>query len=369
MNSAQSSGQRPDEPFRSLDFDRSSLERFLREHFGAWSEPLKIERISGGQSNPTYFLTFGNERLVLRKQPPGELLPSAHAIDREFRVISALAPSGIPVPETVLYNKDRSVVGTPFYLMHRVDGRVLHECALGSVPVTRRRDMYRSLAETLARLHNVDPEAVGLADYGRRGGFFARQITRWSGQWELSRQHENADVERLIEWLPANIPDGDASGIVHGDYRVGNVIFHPDRSDVVAILDWELSTLGHPLADLAHCCIGWHSSPDEYGGVLGVDLGAAGLPTQREFEDWYYAEAAHGLRLQPFHMAFALFRFAVVFEGIAARARAGNASDANAGGVAHLAATFARRAIEVLDSSKALAAGGTATATRPPFRR
>lgn len=331
------------------DLDAGALEAWLRREMPGRGADFVLERIAGGQSNPTFFLTLGAERFVLRKQPPGELLPSAHAIDREFRVMRALSGTGVPVPEVFLYCDDRAVIGTPFYLMARVEGRVFHEARLPGVAPQDRRAMFRALARTLAALHNVDPDAAGLSDYGRKGGYFARQIARWTKQWELSRQGENPDIAHLIDWLPAAIPEDAATTISHGDFRVGNVMFHPAQPQVAAVLDWELSTLGHPLADLAHFCIAWHSAPDEYGGIAGQDLRAEGLPEQAEFEDWYGAEAWHGLRLQPFHMAFALFRFAVVFEGIAARAKAGNAADARAGEHAHLARVFARAARVALD--------------------
>ena len=333
------------------DLDIAALERWLRERFPGRGPGLQIRPISGGQSNPTYFLDLGQDRLVLRKQPEGDLLPSAHAIDREFRVMGALAETDVPVPEMLTYCQDAGVIGTPFYVMTRVEGRVFHETALPGVEPGDRRAMFRSLAKGLAGLHNVDPDAVGLGDYGRRGGYFARQIARWTRQWHLSQQAPSADIDLLVDWLPDQIPDDTLTAISHGDYRVGNVMFHPERPSVVAILDWELSTLGHPLADLAHMCIAWHSGAEEYGGIDGLDRSGLGLPEQAEFEEWYGEEVRHGQRLQPFHMAFALFRFAVVFEGIAARAKAGTAADPRAGDVAHLSRVFARRARQVLDAA------------------
>src|SRR5262245_8617499 len=178
----------------------------------------------------------------------------------------------------------------------------------------KRTECYRSLAQSLAKLHAVDPSKVGLGEYGREGNYFARQVARWSKHWNLSRQEDDPNIDRLIDWLPQNVPDDDSSTIVHGDYRRGNVIFAPGAPEVAAILDWELSTLGHPLADLAHCCMAWRTGPTEYGGLFGLDLDALGLPSQAEFENWYYEAAGHSLRLEPFHMAFALFRFAVIFE-------------------------------------------------------
>jgi len=333
-------------------FDADRLDRFLRTSIPGLQGPMTLERIAGGQSNPTFFVSYETRQLVLRKQPPGELLPSAHAIDREYRVIGALKKAGVLVPTVVLYCEDREVIGTPFYIMDRLEGRVFHDGALPGLSSDERRLMYRSHAQALAALHNIDPASVGLADYGKSGNYFARQIARWTKQWELSRTREDANIGRLIEWLPKNIPDDDATVVTHGDYRIGNVMFHPQEPRVIAILDWELSTLGHPLADLAHACMGWHSAPHEYGGLRGLDLSALGIPSETEFTEAYYGAANHGLRMTRFHMAFALFRFAVIFEGIAARAKAGNAADANAASVGSLAASFAQHAVDALSRER-----------------
>jgi aminoglycoside phosphotransferase (APT) family kinase protein len=334
------------------EFDAGKLDRFLRASIAGLQGPLSLERIAGGQSNPTFFVTYDTRRLVLRKQPPGELLPSAHAIDREYRVMGALKKAGVLVPTVVLYSDDRDVIGTPFYIMDRLEGRVFHDGAFPGVPRDERRLMYRSLAQALAALHNVDPASIGLSDYGKSGNYFARQIARWTRQWELSRTQEDANIKRLITWLPENIPDDDVTVVTHGDFRVGNVMFHEHEPRVIAILDWELSTLGHPLADLAHACMGWHSGPHEYGGLAGLDLAALGIPGEAEFTETYYAASHHGLRMARFHMVFALFRFAVIFEGIAARAKAGNATDANAAAVGPLAASFARHAVDVMSGNR-----------------
>ena len=337
-----------------LEFEPERLDRYLRRSVSGLRGDLQIERVSGGQSNPTFFITYGERRLVLRKQPPGELLPSAHAVDREYRVITALARTGVPVPETILFCEDRDIVGTPFYLMERVEGRVFSDCALPGVAPDERRLMYLSLAQTLAALHNVDPAAVGLADYGKAGNYFARQIARWTRQWELSRTRDNPAIEHLIDWLPRHILEGDETSIVHGDYRIGNVMFHPHEPRVVAVLDWELSTLGHPLADLAHSCIAWHSRPEEYCGLIGLDCASLGIPSETEYTDAYYRAAHRTSRMTHFHLAFALFRFAVIFEGIAARAKAGTAAAANASEVGQLATNFARRAVEVIEGAREL---------------
>jgi aminoglycoside phosphotransferase (APT) family kinase protein len=324
------------------------LDAFLRRNVPGLEGPMRLERIAGGQSNPTYFVSTDNRRLVLRKQPPGKLLPSAHAIDREYRVIRALAATDLPVPPAVLFCDDRAVVGTPFYLMERVEGRVFHDCTLAGVSPAERRAMYASMARMLGALHNVDPDEVGLGDFGKPGNYFARQIARWSRQWSLSRTRDDPNIDRLIAWLPGHVPADDLSAVVHGDYRIGNLIFHPTEPHVVALLDWELSTLGHPLADLAHSSMAWICGPEEYGGLAGLDLDALGIPVLADYQNDYAAAARHGARLGAFHMAFALFRWAVIFEGIAARARGGNASADNAGETGRLAAAFAARAVALV---------------------
>lgn len=333
----------------NLDFNTEPLDTWLSARLGMAPGGLVLTRIAGGQSNPTFLVDAGNRRVVLRKQPAGDILPSAHAIDREFRVMKALDGAGFPVPKVLWFCDERTVIGTPFYIMSFLDGHVFHDSALPGLAPSERAAAYASAAETLARLHNVDYAAAGLADYGRPGNYFARQIARWSRQWQLSRTRDLPDVERLIAWLPANVPDDDATTIAHGDYRMGNLMFHPNEPRVIGVLDWELSTLGHPLADLAHACIGWHSYDSEYGGLIGRDIATLGIPAEADFVATYREAANHGLELRPFHLAFALFRFAVIFEGIAARARLGNAAGADAGDVGRLSETFARRAIDVID--------------------
>lgn len=328
----------------SFGFDVAALDTYLKGALPGLAGTPRLTPIAGGQSNPTFFVDYDNRALVLRKQPPGELLPSAHAIDREYRIIRALAQTDVPVPPALLYCEDRAVIGTPFYVMEKVEGRVFHDCTLPGVTPDERRAMYRAMAKTLAAFHNVDVAAVGLSDFGKPGNYFSRQIGRWSRQWELSRTRDDANIDHLVAWLPAHIPADDTTTLVHGDYRIGNLMFHPTEPKVVAVLDWELSTLGHPLADLAHCAMAWVSQPDEYGGIAGLDLKALGIPELNDFVADYAALARHGQALTDFHKAFALFRWAVIFEGIAARAKAGNANSANAAGTGRLAAAFARRA-------------------------
>ncbi|MDB5556537.1 MAG: putative aminoglycoside phosphotransferase [Rhizobium sp.] len=332
-----------------LEFDPEGLKAFVADAFGERDGEFALERISGGQSNPTFFVTLGQRRMVLRKKPPGQILSGAHAIEREFRVLSALHPTDVPVPRPILLHEDPELLGTPFYLMERVEGRVFSDCALPELSPADRRPIYMAMADTLAKLHAVRPDEIGLGDYGRPGNYFERQIGRWTKQWRESPSERIAALDRLADWLPAHMPPDDgAVSIAHGDFRLGNMLFHPTEPRVVAILDWELSTLGHPLADLGFCVMPWHTAPNEYGGILGLDHGALGIPAEAEFVARYFATAIPTSPLTRFHVVFALFRFAVIFIGIADRARAGNAAADNAGTVAPLAARFAERALDVI---------------------
>lgn len=327
----------------------SALDAFLRERLAGLRGPMRLERIGGGQSNPTWFVSFDNRELVLRKQPAGALLPGAHAVDREARAMQALQATALPVPHVVLFHADPALLGTPFYLMERVPGRVFADAALPGLAPAERRAIYLAMADTMATLHKVDWRAAGLADYGRHGGYFARQIARWSSQWERSRTRPNGDIERLREWLPAHLPEDTQTTVCHGDFRLGNLMFHPSEPRVVAVLDWELSTLGHPLADVAFNAMAWRTLPTEYGGLRGLDIAALGIPSEAEYLRHYYRASGRRDGVTPFHFAFALFRMAVIFEGIAARAAAGNAASDDAASVGRLSAAFARRAIEFVD--------------------
>ncbi|WP_425097966.1 phosphotransferase family protein [Tropicibacter sp. S64] len=329
------------------DFDPARLEAFLAAQFGE-KAAMQVQRIAGGQSNPTYFVTWGNQRMVLRKQPNGPILRGAHAVDREFRVMSALHPAGVPVPRPVMFCDDPDVLGTPFYLMERVEGRVFPDGALTDARPEERPALWMGLADAMAKMHAVVPGDVGLGDFGKPGNYFARQIGRWSRQWEESSHPPIPELDELAHWLRENQPldDGHVS-LAHGDYRMGNVLFHPTEPHVVAILDWELSTLGHPLADLGYCCMAWHSSPDEYGGLLGLDRAALNLPSEEDFVARYRAASPGLAPPMPFHKAFALFRFAVIWVGIADRVKAGTAAGAQSPD--GMAAKFARRGIEVIE--------------------
>lgn len=305
---------------------------------------IGIEPIPGGQSNPTFFLTKGETRMVLRKQPPNAL-PSAHAVDREYRIMRALADSGVPVPEMLNYCDDPSVIGTPFYLMKRIEGRVFNDPSLPGVSPDDRCAMYLAMADTLAALHGVDWNAAGLADFGRPGNFFERQVARWTKQWAGAGGAPSIDIDFLIDWLPRHIPASDITTIAHGDFRIGNLMFHPTQPRVVGVLDWELSTLGHPAADVAYSALGWHLNQADYMGIADLDRTALGIPAEQDYLARYQAAATQDFAVEPFHFAFSLFRLAVIFEGIAARARAGTASAENASDVGRLAGRFAQLAV------------------------
>jgi aminoglycoside phosphotransferase (APT) family kinase protein len=332
------------------DFSSERLATFLRLQLPDLTGPMQVHKIGGGQSNPTYFVDFDNRRMVLRKKPAGEVLPSAHAVDREYRVMRALADTALPVPPTVLYHAQADVIGTPFYLMERVEGRVFGNNALPGMTPRERRAIYLAMAETLALLHRVDWRAAGLCDFGKPGQFFQRQLRRWQQQWALSKTHENPAIDKLIEWLGAHMPDDDETTLAHGDFKLNNLMFHPSEPRVVAVLDWELSTLGHPLADVAFNTVPWRTLSSEFGGIRGLDLQALGIPTEHEYLASYYRCAGRETQATPFHWAFALMRWAVIFEGIAARAQRGNAVSDNAAEVGALSVALARRGLEAIDT-------------------
>ena len=264
-------------------FDEAALARYLADRIEGFSGPLRVEQFKGGQSNPTYRLSTPDRAYVLRRKPPGKLLPSAHAVDREYRVLSALAGTEVPVARTHLLCEDESVIGTAFYVMDCVDGRVLWDPSLPGLSPTERGAIFEQMNRVIAALHSVDPTAVGLADYGRPGNYFERQIGRWSKQYRASETETIEAMDRLIDWLPANIPPGEETAIVHGDYRLDNLIFAADRPELLAVLDWELSTLGHPLADFAYHCMSWHVPSGVFRGLGGADLAALGIPSEAEY--------------------------------------------------------------------------------------
>jgi aminoglycoside phosphotransferase (APT) family kinase protein len=329
-------------------FDTAALEKLLLDKIGARMDGIRQMR--GGQSNPTFILTTDKGEFVLRKQPPGKLLPSAHAVDREYRVLSALGQTDVPVPRMHFFSDDRAIVGTPFYIMERMRGRVFWSPTLPEVSKEQRRATYFGLMDALAKLHKVDYQAVGLGDYGKPGSYFARQIARWSKQWEGSQTdgRVNPSIDKLVAWLPRNIPEGDdETVIVHGDFRFDNMMFHPSEPRVIGIFDWELSTLGHPMADLAYVCIRHNMPHGMYDGLMGLDLGALGIPPQDELVAFYKERTGRSGDITPFHIAFCLFRLAVILEGVLARARAGNASNSSAISMGPVALLLADRAWDI----------------------
>ena len=329
-------------------FDTAALEKLLLDKLGARMDGIRQMR--GGQSNPTFILATDQGEFVMRKQPPGKLLPSAHAVDREYRVLSALGQTDVPVPRMHFFSDDRAIVGTPFYVMERMRGRVFWSPTLPEVPKEERRAIYIGLMEALAKLHKVDYKAVGLADYGKPGSYFARQIARWSKQWEGSQTdgRTNPSIDKLVAWLPNNIPEGDdETVVVHGDFRFDNMMFHETEPRVVGIFDWELSTLGHPMADLAYVCIRHNMPHGMYDGLMGLDLDALGIPKQEELVAFYKERTGRSGDITPFHIAFCLFRLAVICEGVVARARAGNASNSSAISMGPIAILLADRAWDI----------------------
>ncbi len=322
----------------------------LSDHLGGvlpGTGPVRLEKIPGGMSNPTYFMEFGGEEYVLRKQPPGPLLPSAHAIDREFRVINGLANTPVPVPAAPYFCNDPEIIGTPFYIMERLHGRVFHDNGLPELTASERGALFEEMAATLAALHEIDVDSVGLSDFGRHGGFFERQIARWSKQYEASKTREVQEIPRLADWLAANVPDGDETSLVHGDFRLGNLIVHPEKPRVIGVLDWELSTLGHPLSDLGYNLMPWTMLQSEFHGLAGRDLAASGIPDLRTHAARYFAMRGLPDAYDPFYTAFAFFRLAVIFEGIVSRAAQGNQVSGSAEDVEHLGRVWARHGLSL----------------------
>jgi aminoglycoside phosphotransferase (APT) family kinase protein len=312
-------------------FDEGGLGRYMEARVDGFRGPLEVLQFEGGQSNPTYFLRDGERAYVLRRKPPGELLPSAHAVDREYRVITALAGTGVPVPRTYALCEDPEVIGTVFFLMDYVPGRVFREPLLPGLEPGERAALFECMVETLARLHQVDTRAVGLEDFGRPGNYFARQIGRWSKMYRASETRHIEPMERLMEWLPEHIPAADETTLVHGDYRLGNMIVHPTEPRIVALLDWELSTLGHPLADLAYNCLPYHLDHERLQGFKGLDLTPQGYPAEADYVAAYCRHTGRErIPAWEFYLSFALFRLAAISQGIMGRVRDGTAAGADA---------------------------------------
>lgn len=317
---------------QNAPFDMQALERYLCQalQLGKLTTDMVLEPIIGGLSNPTFFLTLAGKRYVLRKQPAGKLLPSAHAIDREYRVMGALVNTDVPVPQMIHYCTDNTVIGTPFYLMEALEGRIFHDNSLPGISPVERAEIFAAMNQTLAALHKVDPAAIGLDDFGRAGGFIARQVVRWRGQYEKGKTRDIPEIPRLGEWLAENLPDHETTTIAHGDFRLGNLMFHPTEPRVIGVLDWELATLGDPLSDLGYNLMPWIMDQSENHGLGGLDLPTLGIPNLDAYVRQYFTNLGIKGTFQPYYTAFAFFRLSVIFEGIISRTKQGNqvASDA-----------------------------------------
>ena len=314
-------------------FDVAALEAWLRDNLPGFKGPLEVEQFRGGQSNPTYKLSAAGRTYVMRTKPaPAHLLlPSAHAIEREFTVMKALAGTGVPVPEVYCLCEDESVIGRAFFVMEHVIGRVLWEQSLPDMSKAERHAIYDEMNRVIALLHSVDPAAVGLEKFGKPGNYFARQIDRWTRQYRASETEQIEAMDALIDWLPRHIPAGDETSIVHGDYRLDNLIFAPGEDRILAILDWELSTLGHPLADFSYHCMGYHIAPGQFRGIGGLDLAELGIPTEDEYVAMYCRRTGRsGIDNWDFYLAYNMFRLAGILQGIMRRVVDGTASSQQA---------------------------------------
>ena len=312
-------------------FDEAALTEYLTQHVPGFKGPMTVRQFEGGQSNPTFQLLTPNQNYVLRKQPPGELLPSAHQVDREYRVMDALWDTNVPVPKMFCLCVDTEVIGTKFYVMEMVEGRLFTETPLPGHSQEDQRAIYLDLARVMAKLHSVDPEAVGLSEFGRPGNYFERQIGRWTKQYIASKTEDIPAMDNLIGWLPANIPEQGKTVIVHGDYRLGNVLLHPTEPRIVAVLDWELSTLGDGLADLGYLCQEYHGESYEDDGLTTVDFTTSGIPREEEFVAEYCKHASlDGIENWHFYLIYNMFRSAGIIQGVYKRGLDGNASSEKA---------------------------------------
>jgi len=338
----------------SHQFDTDKLARYLEDRIHGFRGPLVATKFAGGQSNPTFMLEARSGRYVLRRQPPGELLKSAHAVDREFRVLVALANTDVPVPRAYHLCEDRDVIGSMFYVMSFAAGRIFWDPSLAELDKGARAPIYAAIVETLAALHNVDVDAVGLADYGRAGNYFERQIGVWTKQYRASETERLEAMETLIEWLPANCPQDDGlPSLVHGDFRIDNLIFDAVDPKIIAILDWELSTLGNPLADLAYFCMCLRLPSVGYiPGLLGKDRGELGVPDEAAIVRRYCElRGIPAIAHWNFYLAFSFFRLAAIAQGVKKRALGGNASNARAGQVGDMARHLAEAAAALIDTT------------------
>jgi aminoglycoside phosphotransferase (APT) family kinase protein len=339
-------------PLAAHQLDESALADYLRQHIAGFGHSCTVQQFRGGQSNPTFLLRTDSGSYVLRKKPPGELLPSAHAIDREFRVIRALDNSGVPVPAALHFCEDESVIGQVFYVMNYVGGRVFADITLPDCTPAERTTAYLSAATVLSKLHAVDYRAVGLESFGKPDNYVARQLARWSKQYELSKTEECSAMDELIAWLSANEPDDNRSAIVHGDYRPGNLIFSNDDMTVAAVLDWELATIGHPLADLGYFLLPYHLNENLRGHSLrGIKLEELGIPTERALLD-AYSENGPAVSNIEYYIAFSMFRLAAILAGVLRRGIDGNASDPSAIQRGRAYSLFAASALDVISGKR-----------------
>ena len=327
-------------------FAPGPLEQYLEKYVDGFAGPLSVRQFKGGQSNPTYLLEASSGKYVMRRKPPGKLLKSAHAVDREYRVICALYAAGFPVPRPYTLCEDEDVVGTVFFVMEFVEGRIFWDLDLPGCDPDERRDIYDNVNRTIADLHSFDHEAIGLAEFGRPGNYFARQISRWSKQYKASEISNILEMDSLIDWLPASIPDDDTASVVHGDYRLDNMIIHPNEPRVIAVLDWELSTIGHPLGDFTYHLMPWQMPLLGIGsaGLLGKDLAALGIPDEDEYVALYCERTGRqdGIDDRDFYSAYNFFRLAAIVQGIAGRVRDGTASSAHAANAAEAVVPLAK---------------------------
>lgn len=314
-------------------FDVSRLEAYLRDHLPGFAGPLQVRQFKGGQSNPTYLLEASSGSYVLRRKPPGRLLRSAHAVDREFRVISALHDAGFPVPKPYLLCEDEEVVGTAFFVMAYVEGRIFWNLDLPGLDREERAAIYDHVNQTIAELHRFDWVALGLGDFGKPGNYFARQVARWSEQYRASETETIEAMNRLMSWLPEHIPEDESTSLVHGDYRLDNMVLHPTEPRVIAVLDWELSTIGHPLGDFTYHLMAWQMPEIGVGstGLRDKDLGALGIPAEEEYVRAYCERTGRtSIDNRDFYSAYNFFRIAAILQGVAGRVRDGTAASAHA---------------------------------------
>jgi len=312
-------------------FDTAALARWMRAQVDDFRGDVDVEQFRGGQSNPTFRLSAGGRRYVLRRKPPGKLLPSAHAVDREYRVITALRDTDVPVARSHALCLDEAIIGTAFYIMDYVEGRIFWDPTLPELVPVERRPIYEAMNSVIAALHKVDYSAVGLSDFGRPGNYFKRQIDRWTKQYRASETEKIDAMDRLIEWLPQHLPPDDETSIVHGDYRLDNMIFHPSEPRVLAVLDWELSTLGNPLGDFSYHMMTWELGPEAYRGLGGKDLAALGIPSKEDYRALYCRRTGReAIAHWEFYMAYNMFRLAAILQGIMGRVMEGTAANLRA---------------------------------------